>query len=168
MIALLLAVLSSFSQLAVFQQPQTSPPAHDQAVQARGEHVMGFSHDQTTHHFLLYPDGGAIVVAANAANDKTTIEQIRMHLSHISQMFADGDFKAPMFIHDTHPPGVATMASRKDGIRYTYSETPEGAAVRIVTSDASTTDAVHAFLLFQIVDHRTGDSPAISAAPPAH
>jgi hypothetical protein len=27
---------------------------------------------------------------------------------------------------------------------------------------------VHAFLLFRIVDHRTGNSPATSAALPAH
>src|SRR5690349_16884943 len=67
MIALLLAVLSSLSKFAFFQQPQTSPHAHDQAVQARGDHVMGFSHDKTAHHFLLYADAGAIVVAANDA-----------------------------------------------------------------------------------------------------
>ena len=164
MIPLLLAALSSFSQFAFFQQAQTSPHAHDQAVQTRGDHVMGFSHDKTTHHFLLYADGGSIVVSANDANDKATIEQIRMHLSHISKMFADGDFQAPMLIHDTNPPGVATMTKRKREIRYVYSESPQGATIRIFTSDPSVTDAVHAFLLFQIVDHHTGDSPAISAA----
>lgn len=168
MIPLLFALLASFPQFAFSQQPQTSPHSHDQAVQARGDHVMGFSHDKTTHHFLLYSDGGAIVVSANDANDKAAIEQIRMHLSHISKMFADGDFQAPMLIHDTNPPGAATMTKRKGELRYTYSETPQGAAIRIVTSDPSATDAVHAFLLFQILDHHTGDSPAVSAAPLGH
>lgn len=167
MIALLLAVLASFSQFAFFQQPQTSPHTHDQAVQTRGDHVMGFSHEKTTHHFLLYADGGAIVVSANDGSDKASIEQIRMHLTHISKMFADGDFQAPMLIHDTNAPGTATMTKRKSEIRYVYSDTPQGASVRIITNDSSAADAVHAFLLFQIVDHHTGDSPTISAAPSA-
>ncbi len=27
--------------------------AHHQGVDQRGDHVMGFSHEKTTHHFLL-------------------------------------------------------------------------------------------------------------------
>jgi len=50
----------------------------------------------------------------------------------------------------------------KSDIRYTLSEIPQGAKIRIETSSSETTDAVHAFLLFQIVDHKTGDSPAIA------
>lgn len=168
MIALLLAVLSSLSQLEFFHQPETLPHARDQAVQTRGDHVMGFSHNKTAHDFLLYADGGAIVVSANDGNYKQTIEQIRVHLSHISQMFADGNFQAPFLIHDTNPRGTASTTKRKGEIRYVYSETSQGASVRIFTGDSSATDAVHAFLLFRIVNHRTGNSPATSAALPAH
>ena len=77
-------------------------------------------------------------------------------------MFSNGNFNAPMVIHDTNPPGVATMIRLKSDIRYTLSEVPQGANIRIRTSSPETTDAVHAFLLFQIVDHKTGDSPAIA------
>jgi hypothetical protein len=70
---------------------------------------MGFSHDATTHHFHLLRDGGKIVVTANDPNDKASIEQIRMHLSHIVSMFSNGNFNAPMLIHDTNSPGGATM-----------------------------------------------------------
>jgi len=31
----------------------------------RGAEVMGFDQENTSHHFLLYPDGGAIDVAVN-------------------------------------------------------------------------------------------------------
>jgi hypothetical protein len=68
----------------------------------------------------------------------------------------------PMIIHDTNPPGVATMVRLKEQIRYEFSETDRGARVRLVTASSETTDAVHAFLLFQIVDHRTGDAPTVS------
>ena len=54
------------------------------AVEQRGDHMMGFSHDKTTHHFRLYADGGAIEVTANDPNDADSRDQIRMHLSHIA------------------------------------------------------------------------------------
>jgi hypothetical protein len=33
-------------------------------VVKRGKHVMGFSHEATTHHFRLFKDGGGIAVTA--------------------------------------------------------------------------------------------------------
>ena len=139
---------------------QNPPPDQDKRsedVVKRGEHVMGFSHEATTHHFRLFKDGGEIVVTAKDPNDKASIEQIRTHLGHIAEMFSSGNFKAPMLIHDTNPPGAATMARLKEQIRYEFSETEHGARIRLITGSPETTDAVHAFLLFQIVDHRTGD-----------
>jgi hypothetical protein len=144
---------------------QTSPPseaARQGGVAQRGEQQMGFSHDATTHHFRLFKDGGEILIEANDPNDKASIEQIRIHLSHLVNMFSNGNFNAPMFIHDSNPPGVATMTRLKSDIRYTVTETDRGARIRILTSSPETTDAVHAFLLFQIIDHKTGDSPAIA------
>jgi len=146
---------------------QNSSPKQDsrsEGVVARGEHVMGFSHKATTHHFRLFNDGGEIEVTANDPNDKPSIEQIRAHLGHIASMFASGDFKAPLLIHDTNPPGTATMTRLKEQIRYEFSESAQGGRIRLVTSSPETTDAVHAFLLFQIVDHRTGDVPTIIRA----
>jgi hypothetical protein len=144
---------------------QASPPAEPtrlDGVAQRGDHVMGFSHEASTHHFRLLKDGGEILVEANDPNDKAGIEQIRIHLSHLVNMFSDGNFNAPALIHDTNPPGVATMTRLKSDIRYTVTETDRGAKIRILTSSPETTDAVHAFLLFQIIDHKTGDSPVIA------
>ena len=123
---------------------------------------MGFSHDSTTHHFHLLKDGGEIDVTANDPKDTASVDQIRMHLGHIAKMFASGNFNAPMLIHDTNPPGVATMTRLKEQISYDYSDTEQGARIRIVTASQDATDAIHAFLLFQIVDHQTGDAPTIS------
>jgi hypothetical protein len=50
------------------------------------------------------------------------------------------------------------MAKLKDRITYKYAETPKGGRVNITTSDAEALKAVHAFLKFQIADHKTGDS----------
>jgi hypothetical protein len=144
---------------------QNPPQDHDKRsedVVKRGEHEMGFSHEATTHHFRLFQDGGEIAVTAKDPNDKASIEQIRTHLGHIVKMFSAGNFNAPMFIHDTNPPGTATMTRLKEQIRYEFSEIERGARIRLVTASPETTDAVHAFLLFQIVDHQTGDAPTIS------
>src|SRR5882724_5209513 len=144
------------------QNPSSEQDKRQEDVVKRGEHVMGFSHEATTHHFRLFSDGGEIDVRANDPKDKASINQIRTHLGHIAQMFASGNFKAPMLIHDTNPPGTATMTRLKEQIRYEISETERGARIRLVTATPETTDAVHAFLLFQIVDHQTGDAPTIA------
>jgi hypothetical protein len=133
-------------------------------VESRGDTAMGFSHDQTTHHFRLYPDGGAIEVTANDPNDTSDIAAIRMHLRHISEMFAAGDFSAPMFIHDRVPPGVPVLQKAKNGVSYLFEEIPSGAKVRIRTSDKKALSAVHDFLRFQIADHHTGDATTISSS----
>ena len=154
--------LALFCAGSLAHQSSTSGQSRQDGVDPRGDHVMGFSHESTMHHFHLLKDGGEIVVTANDPKDTASIEQIRMHLGHIVSMFSNGNFNAPMVIHDTNPPGVATMIRLKSDIRYTLSEVPQGAKIRIKTSSPETTDAVHAFLLFQIVDHKTGDSPAIA------
>jgi hypothetical protein len=161
---LLLAVFPALAPSQQAQQPQSNKRTED--VVKRGEHVMGFSHETTTHHFRLFKDGGEIVVTANDPKDRASIDQIRSHLRHIAKMFSAGNFNAPMIIHDTNPPGVATMARLKEQIQYEFSETDRGARVRLVTASSETTDAVHAFLLFQIVDHQTGDAPTISDEAP--
>ena len=132
--------------------------AHHDAVDKRGDHVMGFSHEKTTHHFRLYKDGGAIEVTANDAKDTESRDQIRMHLSHIAKMFASGDFNAPMLIHDHVPPGVPVMQKLKSEIKYEFQNTDRGGVVRITTSNEEAVKAVHEFLRFQIDDHGTGDA----------
>ena len=154
--------LALFCAPSLAQQSSTPGQSRQDGVGQRGDDVMGFSHDLTTHHFHLLKDGGEIVVTANDPKDTASVEQIRMHLNHIGKMFSNGNFNAPMLIHDTNPPGVATMVRMKSDIRYTILEIPQGAKIRIETSSPETSDAVHAFLLFQIVDHKTGDSPAIA------
>jgi hypothetical protein len=134
---------------------------HAQGMSERGDRVMGFDHEKTAHHFLLYADGGAIEVAANSADDAENRDRIRKHLRHIARMFAEGNFKAPMLIHEQTPPGVPVMRRLKAEIRYEYAETGRGARVSIKTGNAEALAAVHDFLRFQIKDHQTGDTTEV-------
>lgn len=148
------------------EQHQQTSDQHAADVDARGDHAMGFSHDKSAHHFHLLPDGGTIEVVADDANDAATRDEIRMHLSHIAKMFNDGDFQVPMFIHDTVPPGVPVMKSKRSKITYIFEPTTNGGQVHIVSADPAAVKAIHEFLAFQIDDHRTGDSKVIAAPGP--
>ena len=130
---------------------------HPSDVDKRGDKALGFSHEKTTHHFLIRPDGGAIQVTANDPKDRESRDEVQMHLGHIAKMFADGDFNIPMLVHDQVPPGSEKMAALKSEIKYTYEKLPNGGRVRIVTKNADALAAIHEFLRFQITDHQTGD-----------
>lgn len=145
------------------EQHEAVQDAHQQGVIERGDHVMGFSHDKSTHHFLLYPDGGAIDVQANKLEDAATRDAIRSHFTHIVTMFAAGDFSAPMLIHSQNPPGTETMKQLREQIQYKLESTAGGARIRITTKNAEALQAVHTFLRFQIKDHQTGDATEITA-----
>lgn len=144
-------------------------PAHDDQTKMdnhakmneRGEIGMGFSQTATTHHFFLKPDGGVIQVEANDPKDIAARDGIRTHLTHIAHAFSAGDFDIPMFVHDTVPPGVTDMQRLKEKIAYTFEETPNGARIKIHTSDPSALAAIHKFLRFQIGDHQTKDPTTI-------
>ena len=161
---LMVAVIVALTLTAYSQQsgaPATQSGQHSEMVK-RGDHAMGFSHEETTHHFLLFKDGGAIEVHANDPIDKTSRDEIRMHLSHVAEMFAEGNLNVPMFIHGTTPPGAPVMEKLHDQIHYKFQETETGARVRIRTADKQALKAVHEFLRFQIAEHRTGDRTDIT------
>jgi len=161
---LVLAMMMGLSLTAYGQQKDVhaSPAEPHSDMVKRGDHAMGFSHETTTHHFRLFKDGGAIEVEANNPADKASLDGIRMHLSHIAEMFAAGNFNVPMFIHDTTPPGAPVMKERRDLIHYRFHETEAGARVRIQTADKQALMAVHEFLKFQIAEHHTGDRTEIT------
>jgi hypothetical protein len=135
---------------------------HHQTANDRGAVMMGFDQEKTAHHFLLYGDGGAIDIAVKDTSDTTERDAIRSHLPHIAAMFGHGDFDVPMLVHDTkHVPGAAILSARKETITYRYDETLNGGRLDIVTTDAETLKALHAFLRYQIREHHTGDSGTI-------
>ncbi|HET9742657.1 MAG TPA: hypothetical protein VFQ00_07905 [Terriglobales bacterium] len=136
--------------------------AHHAGVVARGDHVMGFSHEQTVHHFQLTTDGGIIEALASDSADAKSREEIHTHFEHIATMFASGDFNAPMLIHDHVPPGVSTMKKLRKQISYRVQDEPNGSRISISSGNPEAVKAIHNFLRFQIQDHQTGDSIAIT------
>jgi hypothetical protein len=129
----------------------------------RGAMAMGFDQETTAHHFHLFDDGGAIEVAVRDVSNVKDREAIRSHLPHIATMFQAGEFEVPMLVHDSNNvPGVDVLSKRKDSISYTYAETPRGGSVEITTDDPQALKALHAFLAYQIREHRTGDPTIVT------
>jgi hypothetical protein len=133
----------------------------DAALKKRGADAMGFDQDATVHHFRLSPTGGSITVDVLRPGDTAMLIEIRKHLEQIAVDFARGDFGKPVATHAEIPPGVAVMQQRRAAIAYRYDETPLGARVLIETNDLKARSAVHAFLRYQIVEHKTDDPPGV-------
>ncbi|MEK6301394.1 MAG: hypothetical protein AABO41_11780 [Acidobacteriota bacterium] len=158
----LMSIASSRPTNAFSFQQHDHQAGHDSQRHAdlnkRGDQAMGFSHEKTTHHFLLKPNGGAIEVTANDPNDGASRDQIRRHLAHVAEMFSKGDFSLPMFTHGEAPPGTEEMTRLKADIKYSFEAIDRGGRVLITITNPGAIDAVHQFLRFQIKDHKTGDA----------
>jgi len=153
-----------FLILTLAGDPATCPmhakhtASHHEAVDERGDRVMGFSHDKTKHSFKLHDDGGAVEVRANDEADAESVDAIRAHLKEIAKDFTAGNFAKPKEIHDREHEGVGVMRKLGSRISYVYEELERGGRVRIKTTEPSGIEAVHQFLRFQIEDHRTGEA----------
>ena len=155
---LLAAGVVAVASAAARQTSATTGQDPHAGMNQRGAMVMGFDQEKTTHHFYLYADGGAVDVSVKDAADATNRDAIRSHLPHIAMLFGQGNFDAPMLVHDSkNVPGTATMTKLKDKIAYKYAETPKGGRVDITATDSTALKAVHEFMKFQITDHKTGD-----------
>jgi hypothetical protein len=158
-VLILAAVVLAISFIAMPRAAGQDPHAGMAGMNQRGAMVMGFDQQKTTHHFYLYEDGGAIDISVNDAADTANRDAIRSHLPHIAMLFGQGNFDAPMLVHDSkNVPGTAEMTRLKDKISYKYVESTKGGRVDIVTTEPVALTAVHDFLRFQITDHKTGDS----------
>jgi hypothetical protein len=139
----------------------TGQQDHNTSVEEHGDKVMGFSHEKTTHHFVLTADGGLIEARANDIKDTASLDQIRGHFQHIVHMFADGNFNAPMLVHSQNVPGTAAMTRLKADLHWSLQDLPRGARITVTADNQEALEAVHDFLRFQIADHGTGDCTAV-------
>jgi hypothetical protein len=124
------------------------------AVQERGRTAMGVDQYTSTHVFEDLPDGGRVVLDRDDASDTTGIRTIRDHMRVIEAAFRRGDFTLPGQVHARDVPGTDAMRERRDLIRYVAVDRPQGAEVRMTTTDSSALAAIRAFLAFQRSDHR--------------
>lgn len=144
-------------------QSKANGDAHHGA-EVDGRHdTFGMDHGESHHNFRLYADGGAIELRVNDPQNAELIGVIRTHLRDIAGQFAKADFSTPAFVHSYAPDGVDTMKRLGAKIGYRYEDTPGGGRIRVRTKDAEALAAVHAFMKFQVVEHRTGDKGTVES-----
>lgn len=142
-------------------------PMHAQHMAARGTAVdhrhdtLGVAHETTHHSFRLFDNGAAIELRANDAADSATVGAIRKHIRMIADQFRANDFSTPMFVHDKTPDGVPAIKQLHAQIDFRYEELADGARIRMTTANAAALTALHDFMHFQIVEHRTADQGSI-------
>jgi hypothetical protein len=74
----------------------------------------------------------------------------------IADLFRQGNFAVPGLVHDREVPGTAFMRARRSLITYTPDTAPGGGQLRIQSNDPAAIAAIHEFLAFQRLDHRSG------------
>ena len=157
--------IAFFAAISFAQMPDC--PMHADGSMEHGKDVdkrhdtLGVTHDSTHHAFRLFDDGAAIELRANSESDNPTVQAIRKHMHAIADQFKANDFSTPMFVHDKEPDGVATIKQLHSAIDFRYEELPAGARVRMHSANSDAVDALHRFMKFQIVEHRTGDSGVV-------
>jgi hypothetical protein len=127
--------------------------ARQAEVARRGEQVMPFDLDATTHVFRATDDGGVQSVVADDPGDAAQVELIRAHLREEQSKFAQGDFDDPAAIHGHDMAGVAELAAGYEDITVSYAELPDGAQLTYTTDRPDLVDAVHAWFDRQVMDH---------------
>ncbi len=155
------AVFGALVAGLLFALPASAQQSADtayKAMQLRGQKTMGVDQTTSSHGFQSLPDGGRIVLVRDIT-DSAGVAHIRAHLRDMQRAFGAGDFSMPMFIHMKTVPGVSVMATRHNLITYTESDLPDGAALRIVTTDSAALTAIHQFLAFQRTEHHAGSTP---------
>lgn len=125
-------------------------------LQQRGETAMGVNQYTSQHVFEALPNGGRIVLQRQE-DDPIGEAAIRAHMRAVATAFRNGDFALPNFVHATNDvPGTSVMRRLKAEISYTPRDLPGGAEVVIATRNPGAVAAIHEFLAFQRIGHRTG------------
>lgn len=146
---------STMDHAAHAAAPAATNDSAFRALQQRGKGTMGVDQYASQHRFEDLPDGGRIELQMREA-DSAGVARIRAHLRQTVEEFRRGQFTAPEATHAMTVPGTTVMAAKRDRIRYTFRELPQGGEILIRTPDAEALAAVREFLAFQREDHRTG------------
>jgi hypothetical protein len=122
-------------------------------VAAKGQQVMPFDLDRTTHRFAKTATGGVQTVVADNASDSGQIKLIREHLTEENTKFGQGDFGDPATIHGAQMPGIAELSEGYEDITTDYTNLPDGARITYVTDDPDLAKALHTWFDAQLSDH---------------
>lgn len=153
LIAALAAVaLAAVAYLLVVQN-EPALAGRQTEIAAKGQQVMPFDLERTTHRFTKSATGGVQTVTADDSADAQQVKLIREHLTEEAAGFSRGDYGDPATIHGTDMPGLRDLEQGHARIDIRYTETPAGAQITYTTTDPSLVKALHSWFDAQVTDH---------------
>ncbi|SMC63449.1 hypothetical protein SAMN05661093_01060 [Kibdelosporangium aridum] len=149
------AALLCLAVLGTACSAPTSDPGTDRQAQVaeKGQSVMPFDLDKTTHRFTPREDGLLQEVFADTPDDTNQINLIREHIATEADRFRRGDFSDPATIHGTAMPGLAELSSSATKITIAKADLPNGASLTFRTTDPALVKALHVWSEAQVADH---------------
>jgi len=123
------------------------------AVAKRGQEVMPFDLDATTHRFEPTGNGLIETVIADDPTDGTQVGLVQQHLTHEADRFRQGDYADPAAIHGDDMPGLRQLEAGADAITVSYTPRRDGATLTFTSRDPALVDALHRWGQAQTSDH---------------
>ncbi|MFD5259118.1 aspartate carbamoyltransferase [Streptomyces bobili] len=147
------SVGAALAAVLLIGSPQDNGGDRQETVAERGQSVMPFDLEQTTHRFTPTKTGGVQDVVADQPDDAKQIGLIRTHLQKEAKAFSQGDFGDPAQIHGDSMPGLKGLQEGYERIEVRYRERPEGAILTYTTDEPALVDALHGWFKAQLSDH---------------
>ncbi|MGI3222672.1 aspartate carbamoyltransferase [Streptomyces sp. GTA36] len=144
---------AALAAVLLIGSPQDNGDDRQETVAERGQSVMPFDLEQTTHRFTPTKTGGVQGVVADRPDDAQQIGLIRTHLQKEATAFSQGDFGDPAQIHGDSMPGLKGLQEGYERIEVRYRERPEGATLTYTTDEPALVDALHDWFKAQLSDH---------------
>ncbi|MFE9677181.1 aspartate carbamoyltransferase [Streptomyces sp. NPDC006259] len=144
---------AALTAVVLIGSPQQDGDDRQETVAERGQSVMPFDLEQTTHRFTPTETGGVQDVVADQADDTKQIGLIRTHLQQEATAFGRGDFGDPAQIHGDSMPGLKGLQEGYERIEVRYRERPDGATLTYATDEPALVDALHDWFQAQLSDH---------------
>jgi hypothetical protein len=144
---------AALTAVLLIGSPQDSDDDRQSTVAERGQSVMPFDLEQTTHRFTPTKTGGVQDVIADQPDDAKQIGLIRTHLQKEATAFSHGDFRDPAQIHGDSMPGLTGLQEDYERIEVRYQERPEGATLTYTTDEPALVNALHDWFKAQLSDH---------------
>jgi hypothetical protein len=135
-------------------------------VRERGEMVMGFDLEKTTHTFAGDTDGGVQSVVVKDLKDTENLLKLREHLKEVAEKFSRGDFEDPETIHGENMDGVKELKTLYKEITISYKDIENGGEISYTTKNGEAIMAIHHWFEAQLREHGVDDERDVGVAPP--
>lgn len=159
LIAVLILILLGFTQA---QHDSSNHSTHnhsntsqDNSFEKREQTVMPFDLETSLHIFQDTAVGGIQQVIVKDQNDQENLNLIRTHLAKEAEMFAQGLFVDPSYLHGDDMPGLSTLkqAGKEGLLKVEYSELFNGAQISYSSENLEVVIALHLWFQAQVLDH---------------